>query len=175
MGTDVYGTPYSSSKAWSIKFDNTKYDQFMFTSGDYTKWLVSNKDAVLGWYANNYRSILKSSTNSNPYVARWYRRTPNPEDPWISLGNYASDVIYGNNGSGGNLSIVNALGGAKVFIRDSTVNNDVICLGPNTVEHKTGCQWTPTSATLTTSSCECLQAEFILERLGDPKSLEQCN
>jgi hypothetical protein len=71
----------------------------MFTSGDYTKWLVSNKDAVLGWYANNYRSILKSSTNSNPYVARWYRRTPNPEDPWISLGNYASDVIYGNNGS----------------------------------------------------------------------------
>ena len=112
----------------------------MFTSGDLSKWMVTTKDAIIGWYSNNYRSVLKSSRNTNPYVARWYRRTPyNPEDPWLSLGDYNSDVIYGANSYPANYGILNYLGGAKVFIRDSTGNTDIACLNPSTVKNKLSC------------------------------------
>jgi hypothetical protein len=126
----------------------------MFTTGDFTKWMVATKDSIIGgWYSNGYRSILKSSTNSLPYTARWYRRTPhNPEDPWLSLGNYASDVIYGANAYPGNYALPSTKGGAKVFIRDSTANRDQECLGPASVKAKKGCQWTPAAHSTIQSS-----------------------
>jgi len=108
-----------------VKFDNTIYDQYMFTSGDFSRWLVCSKDSIIGWYSNGNRPILKSSRTSTPTYGRWYRRTPyNPEDPWVSLGNYNDEVIYGANSHGGNDSILRYKGGAKVFIRDSTSNYD---------------------------------------------------
>ena len=165
VGTDVYGVPYSSDSAWSIKYDNIKFDQFMFTTGDFTKWLVCHKDAVLGWYSNSDRPVLKSSSNSKPYKAKWYRRTTNPEDPWVSIGDYNTDIVYGGNAYPSAV-LAQARGGAKVFIRDSSGNHDEVCYGPSTVEAKTGCQWTPVKATLLKDSCECRDSAFILDRLG---------
>lgn len=96
----------------------------MFTSGDYTHWLVSTKNAIIGWYTNTNRGILKSSANSNPHVAKWYRRNTsnNIEDPWVSLQDYPNGVIYGANSISINQNPTPVLGqgGAKVFIRDSS-------------------------------------------------------
>lgn len=170
VGNDVYGKPFSNTP-WSVKFSDSNYDQYMFTTGDYTKWMVTSKDSIIGWYSNGYRSVLKSSTNATPYVARWYRRTPhNPEDPWLSLGNYNSDVIYGANAYPGNYNLPGTKGGAKVFIRDSTGNTDLECLGPSTLKANKGCQWTPAAQTTVQSKCECRDSSFILDRLGQ-KSL----
>lgn len=39
-----YGTPYDDSNNWSIDFSKMAFDQFLFTSGDKTKWLIANRD-----------------------------------------------------------------------------------------------------------------------------------
>ena len=39
-GTEVYGKPCgpTSNKEWSVKFDNIKFNQFLFATGDQKKW-----------------------------------------------------------------------------------------------------------------------------------------
>ena len=49
-GTSVYGKPCGATcnKEWSVKFDNIKFDQFLFATGDEKKWLIADKHAVVG-------------------------------------------------------------------------------------------------------------------------------
>ena len=54
-GTDVYGIPFMDENNWSIKFSHMAFNQFLFTTGDKTKWLIANKDQVTGWYENQPR------------------------------------------------------------------------------------------------------------------------
>jgi len=127
-GTSTYGTPCGSlcNKAWSRKFDNMIFNEFLFATGDLKKWLVVRKDQVYGWYSNKRRKIEMSSINPKSYEAKWFRRHGNKEDPWISLTDHYDAigkglVVYGENGYGGNhASMVLPLGkGANVFVRFS--------------------------------------------------------
>jgi hypothetical protein len=99
VGTDVYGIPFNDKDPWSVKFQDTHYDQYMFTSGDFTRWLVCTKIAILEWYSNTNRPILKSSRSSTPTVNKWWRRvTGYLEDPWVTLGDWNDsdkEVLYG--------------------------------------------------------------------------------
>ena len=147
----------------------------MFTTGDYRKWLVATKTSVLGWYHNGYRPVLKSSRYSTHYHARWYRRTGNYEDPWISLGNYNSEVIHGEASTSGNNHLPYHYQGARVFIRDSTGNTDISCLGPNGVIDKMGCQWTPGKEKLIQSNAYCPDNSKVLSRPGKGFSITECN
>lgn len=92
VGTDVYGTANDATNDWSVAFDETEFDQFLFTTSDCNKWLIAEKDQVLGWYANEDREIIRSSTSSEPYTAKWYRRQNNLEDPWISLNDHMASI-----------------------------------------------------------------------------------
>ena len=52
-GTDVYGNPANgpmSREAWSIVFDVavSGYDEFLFSSGDCSMWLIVKKDQLAG-------------------------------------------------------------------------------------------------------------------------------
>ena len=113
------------NKEWSIKFDTTKFNEFLFATGDAQKWLISDKAETTGtWYANNLRLIKKSSTNPNTYRARWYRRSGNKEDPWISLTDHGpaisqGNILYGEQHYGGNHArkILPIHKGANVYIR----------------------------------------------------------
>ena len=125
-GTDEYGTPCGATcnQDWSIKFDNTKFNQFLFVTGDKAKWLIADKTAVLGFYANDPRNIYKSSTQQSSYQAKWYRRNGHREDPWISLTDHhpaigQGDILYGENHFGGGhaKNILPQHNGANVFIR----------------------------------------------------------
>ena len=126
-GTDVYGTPCGSmcKQEWSIRFDNKNFNQFLFATGDESKWLIADKDVVTGgYYANDPRLIYKSSTNANSYSARWYRRSGNKEDPWISLTDHhpaigQGNILYGENhfGSTHANKILPQHKGANVFVR----------------------------------------------------------
>jgi len=124
-GTDVYGT-HGGNNNWSINFEQAVpgYDEFLFSTGDKEKWLITAKDQVLGYYINQPRTIIKSSTSDGQYKAKWYRRTGRLEDPWISLsdhGTVVGNVMYGEDSyGGGHASGVlpsNKNNGADVYIR----------------------------------------------------------
>ena len=126
-GSDVYGKPCGATcgKEWSTKFDNNKFNQFLFVTGDESKWLIASKAEVTGsFYANNPRLIYKSSTNPHSYRSRWYRRKGSKEDPWISLTDHGpaiqqGNIVYGENhfGSAHASKVLPAHKGANVFIR----------------------------------------------------------
>ena len=126
-GTDVYGTPCGGSckQEWSSKFDKTKFNQFLFATGDERKWLIASRNDVTdGFYANELRLIYKSSTNPNSYEARWYLREGNKSDPIISLTDHGSAIGEGNILYGEDhcddlhaSNILSRYRGANVFIR----------------------------------------------------------
>ena len=78
-------------------------------------------------YANQDRTITKSSTSTSPYKAKWYRRQGNKEDPWISLTNHHGaiddgDILYGGGSYGGShaKNVLNSDKGANVYIRSKS-------------------------------------------------------
>jgi len=128
-GTDVYGSP-GTSAAWATAFDKSTVNQFMFATGDCTKWLITTPDAVGGApyggasYTNAYRTVVKSSTAAFSYQARWYNRATAVEDPWISLTDHATavtngDLLYGENGYARSThnGVLKQHQGADVYIR----------------------------------------------------------
>ena len=42
-GTDVRGSTEDFCKPWSIKFDDIFFENFLFVSGDSTKWVIANQ------------------------------------------------------------------------------------------------------------------------------------
>lgn len=97
-GTATYGVSTDDSAAWSVDFETAVngWDEFLFATGDCTKWLAATKEAVLGGpippdpYGFAKRPVLKSSLSSAPHTVQWgFRSTPGPfEDPLISLFDY---------------------------------------------------------------------------------------
>lgn len=74
------------NESWSIKFDNEEFDQFLFATGDQVKWLITNKDQVLGKHFNETaKRIEQSSLHGEPYMAKWMKRENHKQDPWISI------------------------------------------------------------------------------------------
>jgi hypothetical protein len=76
--------------------------EFLFTTGDFSRWLVCDQSEVNGeFYLNSPRTIKKSSISAIPYQARWYNRDGVIEDPWVSLEDHfvsivSNTVMYGN-------------------------------------------------------------------------------
>ena len=133
-GESVYGTvptsgdPSTADATFSISYVDTPFDEFLFATGDQTKWLVASRDAVLGgYYANAQRTITLSSTSSQSYTAAWYNRAGALEDPWISLSNHGSaisagEILYGENNFAGThaSAVLPVNNGANVYIRGSS-------------------------------------------------------
>jgi hypothetical protein len=140
-GTEAYGIPFNDKNNWSIRFSHMTFNQFLFTSGDGKYWLVADKDQVTGgWYSNAHRNIVKSSRHSGASRARWYRRSGSYEDPWVSLGDHADQILYGENSHGSYTQFVQNNGGAKVYIRQAPPRSDDTdaCLKPPVQED---CVW----------------------------------
>jgi hypothetical protein len=152
-GTQAYGIPFNYQNNWSIKFSHMNFDQFLFTSGDRSKWLIADKDQVIGgFYSGVKKTIVKSSDRSTPIARSWYRRSGVSEDPWISIedhGNCLSTsnycIVYGEgNYNGGHGRSYNSYhymathGGAKVYIRLKGASNGANCMKPPVEED---CQW----------------------------------
>ena len=125
-GTEAYGTPCGSTcdREWTIKFHEDEFDQFLFSTGDKMKWLIADRDSVIGeWYADSYRTVYRSSANRESHRVKWYRRKNNVEDPWISLTDHhkaigTGDIVYGEASYGGkHASAVLNHNGANVYIR----------------------------------------------------------
>ena len=137
-GTAVYGDANggaTSPHEWSIRFDSIHFDQFLLSTGNCQKWLVTTKEAAIGTiYSNAQRTILKSSTSETPYQARWYNRGAlDPPDPWLSLSDHndaieAGEILYGEHHWRGAWAenVLPAGNGANVYIRDSSAQGKSI-------------------------------------------------
>jgi len=128
VGTAIYGKQsegHRSSSPWSIKFDEMPFDEFLFATGDESKWLISTRDSVTGgFYANEHRSIRKSSTVAEPSQAKWCRRDGHKGDPWILLGDHEQkgeevSFLYCESSQGAQTKTLLEHFGANVFIRNS--------------------------------------------------------
>jgi hypothetical protein len=95
-GTQTYGDSTDDSNPWSVNFETAVngWDEFLFATGDCTKWLAATKEAVLGGpptpapYAFAQRSVLKSSVVPVAHTVQMGFRSASLEDPLISLDNY---------------------------------------------------------------------------------------
>mmetsp|Transcript_51638 Transcript_51638/g.117461 ORF Transcript_51638/g.117461 Transcript_51638/m.117461 type:complete len:870 (-) Transcript_51638:80-2689(-) len=155
-GTAVYGTPSPepSANPWSIKFDKTPFNEFLFATGDCQRWLIAKKFSVMAAYANQPRWIEKSSQKNSRYQARWYNRWNIPHEPWISVTDHGSAVhsghiLYGENNFG-NIHASRVLPnhlGANVWIRNKVVKKSCAHLdggGWTRVRHvPAGYNWHP--------------------------------
>lgn len=122
--TDSIGIAYDYGSEFMLPFGN--YDEIFFSTYDMTYWLYTTKEAVLGYYSNQDRNVLKSSSNPNLHTVKWYNRPDNNEDPWISINDHSSYqnlMLYGENYNYGHYSLVPNHGGMCVFVRTSTDTN----------------------------------------------------
>ncbi|TNF26799.1 MAG: hypothetical protein EP329_20630, partial [Deltaproteobacteria bacterium] len=100
-GTAASGTYQADPTAaatFSMKFSDMTFTSFMFRTGDGVKWLIAPTSSVYsGWDGAQPASsaITKSHWSATAYSALWYKRTVQPEDPWIS----AYDHSYGGSSS----------------------------------------------------------------------------
>ena len=126
-GTEVYGSPdkYDADATFSVRFDKSPYDEFLFATGDLKHWVWCTSGAVYGEYANQPRPVIGSSANTAPHEIRWYRRPANREDPWISLQDHHEEncrwMVYGEDSFSvkSHTRLTREHNGACVFIRDS--------------------------------------------------------
>jgi hypothetical protein len=117
------GTPYNYTNEWAVSFGT--FDEMFFATFDMTYWLQCLKTSVSGSYSGVARPIIKSSSSSIPYSAIWYNRGPNGEDPWISITDHPSLVVYGEISSIVNTSLLNAYGGMCVLVRNSSTSTSI--------------------------------------------------
>ena len=134
LGTEVYGTYVADLKAtsaFSRRFQDTNFNEFLFATGDMSVWLRAPKASVYGTYTNEAR-VMTCSSGDQDYLgeARWTNRgSSSGEDPLIAvLGKdlpavrsnlYYGQLLYaeGQSKSGNELLGQEKYGGANVFIR----------------------------------------------------------
>ena len=118
----IIGTPYNYTNEWAVPFGT--FDEMCFGTLGMTYWLRCLTTSVLGTYDNAARPIISSSFSSTPYSANWYNRagTGYPEDPWISIQNFPTQVVYGENLTSGSPNLIPLDGGMCVLVRDSTAS-----------------------------------------------------
>ena len=79
-------------------------------------WLIASKESVLGWYSNQKRVILRSSTSSLPYAQIWNRREGRLSDPLISFHTGdATRYMYAENQYVDYPGVLDNHGGGNVF------------------------------------------------------------
>jgi hypothetical protein len=105
------------------------YNEFLFSSGDGQKWLIADKDEVIGDYYASMRNVKRSSSYNGP-CKRWFaRRQSFLYQPYIDLDEpisldanstrYNHTTLYMGNGMSplrGTVLLVKH-GGARVYIR----------------------------------------------------------
>ena len=122
IGTTQSGISYSYTNYWTIPFGT--FDEFVFGTLNMNYWLHCTKTTAYASYNNTAANIIKSSFSSTPYTALWFNRgSGNPEDPLISIQNYDTQILYGENSSTANpINMIPLDGGMCVLVRDSATS-----------------------------------------------------
>lgn len=122
--TDRY---HNSGFPWSIRWNHISFDEFLFATGDCSKWLIAKKSEVTGEFYGGARGpkervVSMSSLNKKEHKVAWWNRRLNKEDPKIYLQDGDEDsLLYSEDGENQRVSASNPVGalGANVYIRRS--------------------------------------------------------
>ena len=119
---------YRHGETFSVRWDRTECDEFLFATGDLECWLWCTRRAAIG---ENYeghrgapREVLASNLDRAPHRRKWYHRARYAPDPWISLKDHWDDnrttQIYGEAGDGKyatHTTLLRKHDGANVYVR----------------------------------------------------------
>ena len=128
-GTDIHNP--LADRSWAKQYDEPAgTTEMLFATGDRSWYLVTNYDQVKQYREGPVSAYIKRSksntaecyttqasgwTNCN---ADWYNRQHVTDDPWISVEDHASHVVYGEGGTATHFTAnVGTRNGANVFIR----------------------------------------------------------
>jgi hypothetical protein len=106
-GSKAYGTvptDPTNGATGSIKWDYDKVQYFMFSTGDFSEWMVVKRNIIDTKFGGPVaKEILCSSDYSAPKkYNQYYRSNCCNEDPWLSyLHHGTSSMMYGENGYNG--------------------------------------------------------------------------
>jgi hypothetical protein len=115
LGTDEYGTycgQYGAAEScdtsmatFSIPFgdhgrSSMVWDQIMFSSGDMEMWMILDKgemDSCTGGTNDGqwHPQVASANGHTDPYSVTQYCRQGAEEDPWLSVEEHPSQVLYG--------------------------------------------------------------------------------
>jgi hypothetical protein len=128
VSVGAYEPNPQSPNAFSAAFASIPFWDFLFRTGDDVKWLIAPRSEVYeGWSDVKPQptpcNILKSNTSTTSYVASWFKRKSNIEDPWIGTEDHESSresanhsMLYGEAVAQWTL-YVRTHNGANVFVR----------------------------------------------------------
>lgn len=120
-----------NSTSWYPNNDNLKgdygtYTEFLFTHGDFSKWLITDKSQVhltsTTMSEGQLRLINSSSKQDTPYQVKWFNRFNGSSgywidyDPWISIEDHPVGIVYGEGSTTFNGSHIGA-SGMFVYVR----------------------------------------------------------
>ena len=72
----AYGNSADDSQPWSLPWSTRDYDEIMLATGDWTHWLIVDKDELIGssgtkYYSNSPIRITASSEQCDPYYCKY--------------------------------------------------------------------------------------------------------
>jgi len=122
----TYVPDITASSDFYMNFSGISYDEVLLSTGDYSHWLITYPSEIVCCYSNALKNVKKSSQSASPTQYRWYFRSANSEDPWISVGNHVGVIVYGEYYAGSpHIDYKNAHQGANVFVRNYSALNIV--------------------------------------------------
>lgn len=108
-GIDIYGDPNNGigaeSPEWSIRFDHEKFDEFLFATGDGSKWIIIPADEfynpkqgtclMLNGRVDDLEKIRasRSSLNGSEHYIKVMNRPTVNSEPSIALLESESDKV----------------------------------------------------------------------------------
>ena len=126
----AYGSPNNAAAAWSKKYDDAPFNEFLFATGDLSLWLQVTKDQAIGeQYDGKGRTIRRSSLSTKASTAIWYNRAAQAADPAISLKNHddctgtKGCMLYMEDSNANNVKGMKDHDGADVYIRQVADGN----------------------------------------------------
>jgi hypothetical protein len=95
-GTEEYGDSslgdHPNAPEWSKKFESSNFDEFLFSTGDGSRWMVVDRSEIIATKDNDLKSlrITRSSLNAIPHSVKYMNCSENPCEPWIALKDHES-------------------------------------------------------------------------------------
>jgi hypothetical protein len=123
--TQILSLPGNASSWWvgNGNLDGHSGGEFLFATGDFSRWLIASHDQVIGSnYSDAHRTVTASSVNAAEHTVQWFNRSEFAEDPLISLQGHSIDsdnlMMFAENGTTG-FAPARHSSGMMVFTRGS--------------------------------------------------------
>jgi len=75
----------TSAGGWSIPWAESDASEFLFATGDLSRWVVTTPGEILKQGDEILAAVQQSNAQTTPYLARWSNEEDQPQDPTIRV------------------------------------------------------------------------------------------